>query len=250
LEGSPKACGNSHTIPLLPTATSLVAFNRTNCRIDRSLQKVQPVADNHFSVAITLPFVIEFLSYIGVGVGSLATGYRLRTEQRRCWQRNWRPFNGANCLIDRALQKLQPAADNHFSVTKTLPFVIELLTLIGIGSGSLILAAFFIPLGGSPRGFRADVLRFLSTLSSTLGISERATNSARTLATVLSLSPTASPICTSVCCGSALSVSLSGVKFSGFRTVRHRRGIASLGIAAKQRNALFQGIKMWLEALN
>jgi hypothetical protein len=35
-----------------------------------------------------------------------------------------------------------------------------------------------------------------STLSSTLGISERATNSARTLATVLSLSPTASPTCT------------------------------------------------------
>jgi hypothetical protein len=45
-------------------------------------------------------------------------------------------------------------------------------------------------------------------------------------------------------------VSLSGVKFSGFRTVHHRRGIASLGIAAKQRNALFQGIKMWLESLN
>jgi hypothetical protein len=89
--------------------TSLVAFNRTNCRIDRSLQKFQPVADNHFSVAITLPFVIEFLSYIGVGVGSLATWFRLRTEQWSCWQRNWHPFGGANCLIDRALQKLKPA---------------------------------------------------------------------------------------------------------------------------------------------
>jgi hypothetical protein len=41
-------------------------------------------------------------------------------------------------------------------------------------------------------------------------------------------------------------VSLSRVKFSGFRTVRHRRGITSLGIAAKQRNALFQFIKMGL----
>jgi hypothetical protein len=110
----------------------------------------------------------------------------------------------------------------------------------------VIRAAFFIPLGGSPRGFRADVLRSYPLLSSTLGISERATNSARTLATVLSLSPTASPICTSVCCGSALSVSLSGVKFSGFRTVRHRRGIASLGIAAKQRNALFRASRCGL----
>jgi hypothetical protein len=36
------------------------------------------------------------------------------------------------------------------------------------------------------------------------------------------------------------------VKFSGFRTARHRRGITSLGIAAKQRNALFQFIKMGL----
>jgi hypothetical protein len=46
----------------------LVASNRTNCRIDRSLQKFQPVADNHFSVAITLPFVIEFLSTQRMGV--------------------------------------------------------------------------------------------------------------------------------------------------------------------------------------
>jgi hypothetical protein len=36
------------------------------------------------------------------------------------------------------------------------------------------------------------------------------------------------------------------VKFSGFRTARDRRGITSLGIAAKQRNALFQFIKMGL----
>ena len=36
------------------------------------------------------------------------------------------------------------------------------------------------------------------------------------------------------------------VKFSVFRTARHRRGITSLGIAAKQRNALFQFIKMGL----
>jgi hypothetical protein len=103
----------------------LAALNRVNCLFDRALQKLKSATDNHFSVTITLPFVIEFLSYIGVGVGSLATGFRLRTEQRSCWQRNWHPFGGANCLIDRALQKLKPVAGNHFSMTITLPFVIE-----------------------------------------------------------------------------------------------------------------------------
>ena len=72
---------------LLQTA-SLAAFNSVNCLIDRVLQKLQPAADNHFSLAITLSFVLEFLTVIAAGSGSLkfATRFRLRTEQRRCWQ--------------------------------------------------------------------------------------------------------------------------------------------------------------------
>jgi hypothetical protein len=67
--------------------TLFAAFNRANCLIDRALQKLQSAADNHFSVTITLPFVIELLTLIGIGF-DFATGFRLRTEQRLRWQRN------------------------------------------------------------------------------------------------------------------------------------------------------------------
>src|SRR6516162_6832975 len=123
---------------LLLQTSSLAAFNSVNCLIDRVLQKLQPAADNHFSLAITLSFVIEFLTLIATRPGSLkvATGFRLRTEQLRRGQRSRCPFKGTNCLIDRVLQKLQPAADNHFSVTITLSFVVEFLTLIDLGFAS------------------------------------------------------------------------------------------------------------------
>jgi hypothetical protein len=63
---------------------SLGALNGADCLFDRVLQKLQPTANNHFSVTITLPFVIEFLTLIGIGFGSLkfATGFLLTAEQR------------------------------------------------------------------------------------------------------------------------------------------------------------------------
>ena len=66
-----------------------------------------------------------------------------------------------------------------------LPITIGSVRYPGIWWGSfphreIVWAAFFMTGGRSPRGFRADVLRFLkSTLSSTLGISERANSGDR-----------------------------------------------------------------------
>ena len=76
--------------PQLLWTASLAAIKGAHCLIDSILQKLQPAANNHFSVAITLSFVIEFLTLIDIRAGSLqfATGFRLRTEQQRCGQRN------------------------------------------------------------------------------------------------------------------------------------------------------------------
>lgn len=67
----------------------VAAPDRADRPIDRSLQKLEPCADDHFRMTITLPLVIELLSLVG-DVGGLTTGFRLTNEQRRCRQRDWR----------------------------------------------------------------------------------------------------------------------------------------------------------------